>query len=658
MNRFYYHRDIAGFVQDSASEIIGEMANSHEFALEEQQRNAWNEQISLLKGLLVGVAGHIILEFSIPRMGKRIDCVILSGGVIFAIEFKIGASSYPSHAIDQVTDYAMDLKNFHAESHHRNIIPILICTHAPDEYLAIEFHDDGIAKTVMSNGTSLAAIIAKGCDCVGVSAMDAAAWLNSGYTPTPTIIEAAQALYQGHSVEEISRSDAGAINLSKTSRAISRIIETSKKNGAKTICFLTGVPGAGKTLAGLNLANARQNSVEADHAVFLSGNGPLVEVLQEALARNDVEVERGNGNRVTKGSVLSKTKAFIQNIHHFRDEALRNSHPPHEHVVVFDEAQRAWTQKQTAAFMKAKKGMSTFAMSEPEFLISYLDRHADWATIVCLIGGGQEINTGEAGLHEWFDSLARSFPKWKIHISNNLSDSEYTQGRALFEGERKKTIQFEDDLHLSVSIRSFRSERVAAFVKAVLDSNVVYARTVCAEIQKTYPIVVTRNLEQAKVWLRKMARGTERYGLLASAGAMRLKPLGINVKCDIEPKNWFLNGRDDVRSSYFLEDAATEFGVQGLELDWTCVAWDADLRRDGNEWILKAFTGTRWHDVNDEFSRSYLKNAYRVLLTRARQGMVIFVPHGSDEDATRQRAFYDQTFDYLLSLGILELKNA
>lgn len=655
MSRYYYKNSITKFLEESIDSILGKLTSRHEFSLDEQQRNSWTTQIELLKVWLKDTACEIIFEYSIPRMGKRIDCVIIAGSTIFAIEFKVGSKSYENHAITQVTDYALDLKNFHEQSHDRNIIPVLICTNAIDQAPILKFYSDGIAKVLLTNGESLATIISIANVQITNSKIIADAWLNSIYKPTPTIIEAAQALYRGHTVEEISRSDAGAINLSKTAKVISEIINDSKQKGIKSICFLTGVPGAGKTLAGLNLANSWHNEDESEHAIFLSGNGPLVDVLREALARSEVKAARESGEKRTKSSTLSKAKAFIQNIHHFRDDALENTNAPIERVVVFDEAQRAWTLKQTASFMKNKKGKIDFNQSEPEFLIGVMDRHSDWATIICLIGGGQEINTGEAGLQEWFSSLARSFPNWQIHISSKLADYEYTQGEALYDNVESERIHLHDDLHLSVSIRSFRSEKVAAFVKAILDCETETAKTLYSEVQNSYPIYITRDINLAKAWLRSNARGSERFGLLASSGAIRLKPFSINVKNSIDPVNWFLNDNKDIRSSYFLEDVATEFDVQGLELDWTCVAWDADLRHDGTEWLRRSFKGTKWQTVNDEDAKRYLKNTYRVLLTRARQGMVIFVPNGSCEDYTRQHGFYDETFNYLKNIGIVEL---
>lgn len=321
---------------------------------------------------------------------------------------------------------------------------------------------------------------------------------------------------------------------------------------------------------------------------------------------------------------------------------------PVERVAVFDEAQRAWTLKQTSSFMKRKKGILDFNMSEPEFLVGVMDRHDDWAIIICLIGGGQEINTGEAGLPEWFSALQKDYPEWDVYVSDKLTDYEYTQGGNLFEKIRPDKLHIHPDLHLAVAVRSFRSEDVSAFVKAVLDIDVTKAQELFFNIQENYPIVLTRSLQSARAWLKKKSRGTERHGLVASSGAIRLKPFGLHVKSKVDPPNWFLNDKEDIRSSYFLEEAATEFDIQGLELDWTCVCWDADLRFNDGQWQYKNFRGTSWNNVNDDIRKLYLKNAYRVLLTRARQGMVIFVPEGDPSDHTRQPEFYDQTVEYLM----------
>lgn len=654
VSRYYYADEIRNFLKQPVNSILGQLSVRHEFSLQEQQRNAWIAQIQLLQLWLVDIPGTVVFEYKIPRMGRRIDAVVLSGRAVFAIEFKVGAESYDRTAMIQATDYALDLKNFHAHSQFLSVIPVLICTQATDQPAALAFYADGLAKTQLTNGQSLASIIAQ-AQQHGSDLVDAQAWLASRYTPTPTIIEAAQVLYRGHSVAAISRSDAGAENLSKTATTILNIINSSKQQQQKSICFLTGVPGAGKTLAGLNLASSWQNGAAAQHAVFLSGNGPLVDVLREALTRSELTARRDQGFIANKAHISAQTKAFIQNIHHFRDDALADSLPPIEHVVVFDEAQRAWNRHQTASFMKRKKGIADFALSEPEFLIGVLDRHSDWATVICLIGGGQEINTGEAGLSEWFLSLQRSFPHWQIHISSRIADAEYTQDVELYDACQTSQVVFHDDLHLAVSIRSFRSEKVADFVKATLDCDTATAQKLYRDVSQTYPIYVTRNIQLAKSWLRAKARGSERYGLLASSGALRLKSFGLQVQHAIDPVYWFLNDPSDVRSSCFLEDVATEFDVQGLELDWTCVAWDADLRYDGIQWLHRCFKGTKWQTVKNQDAKRYLKNAYRVLLTRARQGMIIFVPQGCADDPTRLPELYDPIFEYLIELGVVEL---
>lgn len=656
MKRSYYSKTVGSFLADDNALILGELSTHHQFDLTDLQRNSWISQIEILKQAFAEfLDGHILFEYSIPRMGKRIDAVLILRDFVFPIEFKHNADTYTSHAIDQVLDYSLDLKNFHEESHHCRIIPIVLASEAPSVDIQLFSYDDLVFKPLCANPSTLPSVISKAIEAGGDSDVDALAWERSRYSPTPTIIEAAQALYKGHRVQEISRSDAGAINLHETSAVLDRIIDDCKKTHKKAICFVTGVPGAGKTLAGLNIANHRHLFEEEEHAVFLSGNGPLVAVLQEALARDKVEAAQQQGQSVTKQSARAATKAFIQNIHHFRDDSLKTDVAPIERVAIFDEAQRAWTQKKTESFMRQKKGISDFEMSEPEFLISVLDRHEDWAVIICLIGGGQEINTGEAGLPEWFRALREKYSSWEIYVSSTLTEFEYTQGNDLYRGLNSENVKNESALHLAVSVRSYRSELVSEFVKELLDCNQTRATDLYTRLSDDYPIVLTRDINTAKTWLKSKARGSERYGLIASSGAYRLRTYGIHIKADIEPIHWFLNDKQDVRSCYFLEDVATEFDIQGLELDWTGVAWDANLRFDGGQWEYKSFSGTKWKDVKKEDNQLYLKNAYRVLLTRARQGMVVFLPQGDWADHTRADAYYDTTYEYLRSIGITEI---
>lgn len=641
-------------------EIIGTLAQSHQFSIDPAQRDAWVEQIRILQPSLRDFEGSIYLEFSIPRMGRRADVVLVIESAILVIEFKVGEKKFPLHAIDQVWDYALDLKNFHESSRNVVVAPVLVATEAksPETIVATTSHDDQLLVPIRSNSSTLVSAIQAVLDFCKGGRIDARQWENGRYCPTPTIVEAAVALYAGHSVEDISRNEAStgdqhAINLTKTSDAIFEIVATSKKNHQKAICFVTGVPGAGKTLVGLNVATAHFDIASDLYSVFLSGNQPLVDVLREALARNQIEMGQIEGKKLRKGDARSKVKAFIQNVHHFRDECLlHDTRPPAEHVVLFDEAQRAWNQAQTASFMKRKKGRPDFQVSEPEFLISCMDRHPDWAVVVCLVGGGQEINTGEAGIGEWIEAVKRSFPNWHVYVSDRLTDREYSAGRVLEDLSTHRNLTTRKELHLAVSMRSFRAENVSLLVKHVLDLQPDDARTILKSITSKYPIVMTRDLGRAKRWLKDKARGTERYGIVVSSQAERLRPHAIHVKSPMKPVHWFLNPKEDVRSSYYLEDVATEFHVQGLELDWTCVVWDADLRFRDSGWQHFSFAGTKWHGINKPERQMYLKNAYRVLLTRARQGMAIVVPPGDPEDPTRDPKFYNPTYQYLQEIGI------
>lgn len=653
--RSYYSATIAEFLQQSDSEILG-IIHSNDISAETtiQQSNTWESEVQILKNQLRSFSdGRIIFEYTIPRMGKRVDTVVLYKNIVFLLEFKIGDKEYRQSTYDQVYDYALDLRNFQKESHNKLIVPIMVSSNAP-RYQNTLTERERIIEPIRCNAQNLGVSIKYIAQQYNEPDFNYALWENSEYLPTPTIVEAAQALYRGHNVHEITRSDAGAENLTVTTDEINSIIEHSKANGRKSICFVTGVPGAGKTLVGLNIAIQRSDAQQGEHAVFLSGNFPLVTVLQEALARDKVEQEKQRGGKISKSEALRSTSAFIQIIHKYRDSFVSNNNIPPERVAIFDEAQRAWTQDMIEKFMATKKGVSPFPYSEPEFLISTMDRHQDWAVIICLVGGGQEINTGEAGLPEWFDSLRRAFPNWDVYITPQLNDNEYRRDRSwssMLEGlntfEREK-------LHLATSVRSFRTPDLAAFVKAVLDADTDEAKRLYQQIKDKYPIVLTRDLDKAKAWVKEHCQGTTRYGLMASSGALRLKPEGIFVKNEISVVNWFLNGKDDVRSSYMLEDVVTEFDIQGLELDYSVVAWDADYRYVDGEWTYNNFVGNRWNTLNSDERKLYLKNAYRVLLTRARQGMAIFVPEGSDEDQTRKREWYDGIYGYLKEIGVSE----
>lgn len=651
IRREYYLSSIKDFLEIDENSILGQLLINDEFETTDLQKNSWKKEITILKHQLTSFSrGDICFEYTIPRIGHRIDVVCIIDGIVFLLEFKVGDREYRKSMEDQVMDYALDLKYFHEASKDRYIIPIGIATEAPIKANTLFVMEDKIASVCCCNKNSIGDEINHVLLKLHDRSLIMSEWICSRYAPTPTIIEAAQALYRNHSVDDISRNDAGAQNLTTTTKAINDIITTCKRENKKAICFVTGVPGAGKTLAGLNIANDRHQFEQDEHAVFLSGNGPLVDVLQTALAK-----DRASREGITIASAKRETKAFIQIIHKFRDEALSTSNPPIEKVAIFDEAQRAWDEASLTDFMKRKKGVADFNQSEPEFLISIMDRHESWATIICLVGGGQEIYSGEAGIQDWFAALKKKYFNWDIYLSSKMTDDEYIDDSSISALLNGRSYHVEESLHLGVSLRSFRSEKLSEFVKCLLDNEPEMASEVYNLLAENYPIVMTRNLDTAKAWVRTRARGNERYGLLASSEAKRLRGIGVWVQSEINHVGWFLNGKDNVDSSYYLEVAASEFKVQGLEIDYGVIAWDADLRYSNGEFDFYRYRGTCWNHINIEQRQKYLKNAYRVLLTRARQGMVIFIPEGSSEDLSRKEEYYNGTYQYLKSIGIQEI---
>lgn len=641
-SRAYYSASISEFLAHSADEIIGRITQFHTQDLVMQQTQAWLRQIQILQANLQGIkTGHLFFEFQIPRMGRRADVVLVIQNCIFILEFKVGAKSVQAHDMRQVHGYALDLHHFHEGSHSQTIVPILIPTDVKNQDIVISSQIDCVYDPVACGADQLNNFLKNFINKnTSDTKIDIYRWLNSPYKPTPTIIEAAQALYANHEISDISRNDAGAENLSLTSKALEDIIHNARLQQRKTICFVTGVPGAGKTLVGLNIATNAGIEKE-EQAVFLSGNGPLVEVLNEALARDSVARQ----THKSKASALRAASASIQNIHKFRDEYIKDRSAPVEHVVIFDEAQRAWDQENTSKFMNSKRGQKGFAQSEPEFLISVMDRHHDWCVIIALIGGGQEINTGEAGLQGWADALAKQFTHWDVFYSDKLTQVEYAGRDVNFSDVA--TAKPVPSLHLATSMRSFRAEKLSHMVHHLIHNNPHSAAEIYQNLRDKFPIFVTRDLQAAKAWIKQHARANETKGLIASSGAVRLKPEGIFVKNRLSAADWFLNDQDDVRSCHYLEDVATEFDIQGLELDWCLVAWDADYRYVNGQFEHWRFTGTTWKRRQQAEQQRYLENAYRVLLTRARQGMVIYIPDGDDFDSTRKKEFYAGIQNYL-----------
>ncbi len=688
--RCFYHNSIKEFLLQNELEIFGILAGNDEYDTGDTQKFAWKEEITLLKGVLSqykNEEGWIIFEYTIPRLGKRIDVVVLLRERVFVIEFKAGQEEYIRQDKEQVMDYALDLKNFHQGSSDRYIIPILVATKAKDcsTELNISHYKDGVYDPLMTNAESLSYVmnLVLSQDIANRNGeVPMCDWVRSRYAPTPTIIEAASALYSQHSVEEITRHEAEGKQLDITTDYVLKVIRETKSRGGKSICFVTGVPGAGKTLVGLNVAIKQlsyKDGEKPDLAVYLSGNGPLVSVLTEALARDRKRQKNEQGEKYNITDARREVGQFIQIIHRYRDNMLQKLRTPIvgkkieidpqkelkdkiagyaevENIAIFDEAQRSWDQEHISSWLKRKKGIQDFPMSEGEFLIWSLDQRKDWAVIVCLVGGGQEINTGEAGIGEWIRAMNETFPEWRVYISNQLTAKEYAEGKIEELLSKNPNVLYSEDLHLAVSMRSFRAESLSNMIHHLLDCEINKVIENYAKIKDRYPIVLTRDINAAKQWLRDKARGSERYGMLVSSKAYRLKPLAIDVRCKPDTVHWFLDDIDDVRSSLFLEDAASEFDIQGLELDWTCLVWDGDLRYKDGKWEFYEFNGgNRWNRINKEERKLYQLNAYRVLLTRARQGMIICVPEGNNDDNTRDPEFYDGTYMYLKSIGLEEI---
>ncbi len=682
MNQYFYADNIVDFVSRTENEILGILTKGN--PPKDFQRNAWLFEFHLLQNILSGQTnGQIIFEYIIPRLGKRIDVVLLLHGIVFVLEFKVGAERYEAQDKRQCWNYALDLKCFHEASHNLTLAPILVATDAPNSLENTIFYRnaDRIIEPVLCNAENLDQVIEKIVTMYATN-IDLSNWKDSRYMPTPTIIEAAIELYNNHSVENITRTDADAEKLKKTTEFVKKVITSScnKSSPQKSICFVTGVPGAGKTLIGLDVAVSQT----AEHkAVYLSGNQSLVWVLSEALAKD----KQKNNPSITIDDARADIAPIIQIVHHYRDTSINKIKVPIEnneleikqeikgksnfgdgyaeveHVAIFDEAQRAWTKKKLASWLAEKKiDITDFPMSEPEFLIWSMNLRKDWAVIICLVGEGQEIKDGEAGIGEWLRAIKNKFPNWNVFISDYLSRDGYAEkdvAALLTEMQQEGiSINTSKDLHLTTSMRSLRAEQLSNMVHYLLINNIEETSRIFRKIKDKYPIFITRSLDKAKDWIRNQKTDSQRYGLLASSKAKRLSPFAINVdgkKSKSDIINWFLSDDTDIRSSQFLEVAASEFDVQGLELDWGCLIWDCDLRIEDGKWKNYQFKGTKWYRINNLVEKSYQINAYRVLLTRARQGMVLCVPEGNSEDFTRLPEFYDGTFEYLKSIGIPEL---
>lgn len=705
MNEAQYSNTLQSFLSESENSILGKIFHEENFSAGNRTKEAWLSEIRILKEQLAFLktspSDHIFFEYTIPRVGGRIDCGLIKNSILYIIEFKTGDIQQDLTLYkEQLQQYVIDLKNYHFETYDVPLIPVLLIESLPKGRVHItpSKEDSSLYNLVTINKYELARLIQKVDSVVlPTHSINAINWLHSPYCPTADIVQAARKLFSGQTVEDIKRSDSEGEGLVITTNRIMDIIHLSKASNQKSLCMITGVPGAGKTLIGLSVATQykqeeNDSGIEQNRAVYLSGNHPLVTVLQEALTRDAVsrkkeelklELEQiadkeerkqyKKNHKITKAQTGSEVKQFIQMIYRWRQDYLRGilikgkgdraiivrdkkyysgegeHYLPYDHVAIFDEAQRTWDKKEHAKFVRGKSKMPNFPeWSEARFLLSCMDRHQDWAVVVCLIGNGQDINHGEAGIGDWIESIT-FFKDWHVYAPGIFQKD--------IDCSAVRNLHTEDDLHLRINLRSLRAENVSSFVDALLSPNLIEAKKIFASINEQYPIRLTRDFDKAKKWLKDQAKTNERYGILASSKAQRLRPLAIDVSHSqsMNVKSWFLNDRKDVHSSYYLEDIATEFQVQGLEIDWACVAWDGDLIYDDASWKHRMFRTSGWQKMKNERLQQYHINAYRVLLTRARRGMIICVPTGDLEDPTRDPQYYNTTYNYLKSIGIKEI---
>lgn len=663
--RAYYCNLVAEFLKASPSEVGFSLVDQNgKFGFPELKTDAvdaWKNEVLLLQSQLsllsakLPQAAHwgILLEFTIPRRQRRIDVVLLAGELIFVIEFKSGDSGSSSAGKRQVEDYALDLAYFHQPSHNRVIVPMLI---APKMPLKESLRVEGNVRTVGTASPDQIATFLFSTAQLESSAkgpqIQPKDWDEGAYEPVPSVIEAALSLYEGMSVREIARSHAGQENLVKVADILVESIRNAQLQRQKVICFVTGIPGAGKTLAGLNLVHSQDVRGEGRSVpVFLSGNGPLIKVLQEALAR---DFKKRNNSTLREGK--KRVKTFVQNVHTFVKTHLDDKLAVVENAIVFDEAQRAWSEEKNRKEYEDRG--ENWQLSEPEMILKIMDRHQDWALIVALVGAGQEIHEGEAGLSEWGRALAK-YPHWRILVSPEaLKGGHGIAGSALFDKALGTNEVIEEPaLHLDVSIRSHQAAALAEWVNHVISGNETEAVKLSASL-KQFPLVLCREISQTRQWLVKKTRGERRCGLIASSGAARLRAHGLETAISFRKAyqypRWFLDWpENDVRSSCQLEVLATEFEIQGLELDITGLCWGGDLVWDNSarQWRTRQFTGSKWKPIKGEKAIQTL-NKYRVLMTRAREGMVIFVPKGNPNDATLDLTGMNSTAEYLIRCGV------
>lgn len=615
--------------------------------VEAEQIESWAASLQALRNAVMHPGGehwHVLLEYDLLRLERRIDAVLLTDRAILVLEFKHGATAFRPEDLCQAEDYALDLRDFHSGSRACPILPVLVATHAPAPCNDWPLPLNGVAPVLRANAASLPELVAEVQRRFPPRdpPLDGAAWGRAPYRPVPGIVDAARLMFARHGVQDIAAARADTANLTSTTEAIRRVVAEARGKQQRLVVFVTGIPGAGKTLCGLNVVFGE----DEDSAAFLTGNAPLVAVLREALAR-DARSTQGRRQPARQG------RGFLQNVHRFLEAHARDAAPPPEHLVVFDEAQRAWDAAQ--ATRDTQRRQSVLSDSEPSHMLQIMSRLPGWAVIVALVGNGQEINTGEAGLAEWGRVIAATDGQWRaVAAPRVLEASEPAQ--QLAPPPAPPWLSLDAALDLSVPIRSVRDTAGAAWVDALLSDRAEEAARIAAAA--ALPFYVTRDLHAARAALRRGARGLRRAGLVCSSGARRLRADGLGhvLHGPEEAVRWFLDRWPDVRASDALEVCATEYACQGLELDLVGLAWGGDFIRAGNRWQARAFAGARWNVVKKEEEKLFIRNTYRVLMTRARYETVLWVPPGEDADRTRPAAEFDAIAAHLLACGARPLE--
>ena len=626
---------------------------------------SWQTQVVILKRCLRRVSERfpaasnwgVLFEYPLLRLGRRLDVVILAGKRVVVIEFKVGARSYSPADVRQAETYALDLRDFHEASHLLPILPVLCATDAPrDDYTLSD--QGGVGRTCLCNAVTLGKLLEKIASVDESPQIDLGEWDRASYRPVPDIIKAAELLFAGHQVHEIADASCNPENLAATTDKLIQIISRARRHKEHIVAFVTGVPGSGKTLVGLNAIHDPRFRREGGIAgAYLSGNTPLVEVLREALAQD----EAGRTGTLLRDA-RRKVRSQIQGVMNYLKEYLESdsNEAPADHVIVFDEAQRAWD---------AAHGAQKFDLpkSEPALFLEIMGRHIDWAVIIGLVGGGQEINKGEKGLSEWGAAVLdhnrqTESRKWRVIAAKEATaGADATAWQTIFPGQPPNALVERDEtLHLAVSVRSYRCLATSRWVNALLDGQIDDARSIATTADE-FPIFVTRSLSKARQWLLEEARGNRRCGLVATTGAQRLRAEGLGVPLSAaklkEVVNWYLKPRGDIRSSCALEVTANEYTCQGLELDYVGVCWGGDLLWNDQQssWDHRALMGSSWHKVKNPYKQRWVSNKYRVLLTRSRLGTVIWVPEGNAEDATRNPKLLNTVASILTSAGATPL---